>query len=350
MSSKKRITLRDTLSIGGGEPISVQTMTNTKTEDTAGTIQQIESAVQAGCDIIRVSCPSREAAVSLGEIIRNTTIPVIADIHFDYRLAMMAIENGAHCIRINPANIDESGIRKIVDAAKDTGCAIRIGINSGSIERSILQKYKEPNADAMVESAVVNANKLEDLGFENFKISVKSSDVRESVRAYRKLAQLVDYPLHIGITEAGPVFPGSIKSAIGIGALLMDGVGDTIRVSLTGDILDEIRVGRQILKSLGMLKDSINIVSCPTCSRTLIDVVAISNELEAMAEDLRIPLKISVLGCVVNGPGEAMTADIGIFGFQEEYAKIIVRGVEYGTFHQNKVIEEVKKIIESFYM
>lgn len=321
-------------------------MTNTKTEDVAATIAQIESATQAGCDIIRASCPNREAASALREIVSNSPIPIVADVHFDYRLAIDAIESGAHCIRINPGNMGDVGIRNIVRAALDHECAIRIGINSGSVEQSIIQKYGEPNADAMVESAVINAKKLEDLGFENFKISVKSSDVKESVKAYRKLASIVDYPLHLGITEAGPLFPGSIKSAIGIGALLMDGIGNTIRVSLSSDILDEIKTARQILRSLGMLKNTVNIVSCPTCSRTLIDVISISNELETLCGDIRKDLKISVLGCVVNGPGEAMNSDIGIFGFSTGHAKIMVKGTEYGTFHQRKLMKEIKKIID----
>jgi len=347
MSSKKQITI-GTIKIGGGADITVQTMTNTNTEDINATIKQINSVIELGCDLVRVSCPTRESTIALKEIVKNSKVPIIADIHFNYKRAIEAIESGALCIRINPGNTPDYGITEIVKAAKDYNVAIRIGINSGSIEKDILEKYKEPSVDAIVESAVRNCKKLENLDFYNFKVSVKSSDVRNSIAAYRKLSKLIDYPLHLGITESGTLFLGTIKSAIGIGSLLADGIGDTIRVSLSSDIREEVKVGKQILKSLGLLKNSINIISCPTCARTGIDVIGISKTLEKYSENIRKPLRISVLGCVVNGIGEAKEADIGIFGFSPGVAKIYLRGKELETIKSENIIEKAKKLINEF--
>ncbi len=344
MASKRQISVGN-LKIGGGEGILVQTMTNSNTEDIASTLAQIEKVSTLGCDLVRVSCPTVQSTIALREVVKRAPIPVIADIHFNYKRAIEAIEAGAACVRINPGNTPFEGIKEIVKAAKYRGSAIRIGINSGSLEKTILDKYGEPSIDAIVESALVNCHKLEDLGFYNFKVSVKSSDVRTSIMSYRKLSKEIDYPLHIGITEAGTFFPGSIKSAIGIGSLLVDGIGDTIRVSLSSDISDEVLVAKQILKSLGLLKNSINIVSCPTCARTLIDVMGISKSLEDYCGSIRRNLKISVLGCVVNGIGEAKNADIGIFGFKKGIAKIYISGQEVDECPDNEVVEKVQKFI-----
>ena len=344
MSSKKQISVGN-LKIGGGNSILVQTMTNSNTEDIVATLAQIEKVSALGCDLVRVSCPTVQSTIALREIVKRSPIPVIADIHFNYKRAIEAIEAGAACIRINPGNTPFEGIKEIVKASKYHGTAIRIGINSGSLEKNILDKYGEPSVDAIVESALMNCHKLEDLDFFNFKVSVKSSDVRTSIMSYRKLSKAIDYPLHVGITEAGTFFPGSIKSAIGIGSLLVDGIGDTIRVSLSSDISDEVLVGRQILKSLGLLKNSVNIVSCPTCARTLIDVIGISKALEDYCGSIRRNLKISVLGCVVNGIGEAKSSDIGIFGFKKGVAKIYIAGQEVDECPDSEVIEKVKKFI-----
>ncbi len=347
MASKKQISVGG-VKIGGGAPISIQTMTNCNTEDVTATLSQIEKVADLGCDLIRVSCPTPGSTAALKKIVKHSPIPVIADIHFNYKRAIEAIEAGTACIRINPGNTPDEGIRESVNASKDNGTAIRIGINSGSIEKNILDKYGEPSVDAIVESAVTNCHKLEDLGFYNFKVSVKSSDVKTAIEAYRKLSRLIDYPLHLGITEAGTFLPGAIKSAIGIGSLLADGIGDTIRVSLSSDISDEILVARQILKSLGLLKNSVNIVSCPTCARTLIDVIGISKALNEYCEYIKKDLKISILGCVVNGIGEAKHADIGIFGFQKGIAKLYINGTEVATIKESEVLAKVKKIIDSW--
>jgi (E)-4-hydroxy-3-methylbut-2-enyl-diphosphate synthase len=347
MPSKKQISV-GSVKIGGGAPISIQSMTNTNTEDVEATSAQIRLATNAGCDLIRVSCPTSESTAVLKKILKNSKIPVIADIHFNYKRAIEAIKSGVHCVRINPGNMSKIGIMEIVKAAKDHGGSIRIGINSGSIEKSILSRYKEPSAEAMVESAILNCKKLEDLGFFNFKVSAKSSDVRASVMACRQLSKLIDYPLHLGITESGALFPGTIKSAIGIGSLLLDGIGDTIRVSLSSNITNEIKAARQILKSLSLLDNCINIVSCPTCSRTLISIINISEKLEDYCESMKKRLKISILGCGVNGVGEAMNSDIGVFGFQKGMAKIYLRGMEYRIVKDSEILKLVKCLIDEF--
>lgn len=345
--SKKQVSVGN-VKIGGDSEISIQTMTNTNTEDIISTINQIKRAKDLGCDIIRVSCPTPESTIALKEIIKNSEVPIVADIHFNYKRAIEAIQAGAACVRINPGNTPYQGIKEIVNAAKDYDVSIRIGVNSGSIEKDILDKHREPSAEAIVESAVLNCKKLEDLDFENFKVSVKSSDVKTTIKSYRLLSKSIDYPLHLGITEAGLLFPGAIKSAIGIGGLLADGIGDTIRVSLSSDISDEIRVGKQILKSLGLSNNSINIISCPTCSRTLIDVIGISKKLNEYCDLIKKNITISVLGCVVNGIGEAKESDIGIFGFQKGVAKLYVRGEDQGKLPESEVFKIVTQLIDQF--
>lgn len=348
MFSKRQIFVGN-IKIGGDAGVSVQTMTNSNTEDVNATIAQIDRATSLGGDLVRVSCPTPESTIALKEIVRMSPLPIIADIHFNHKRALEALEAGAHCIRINPGTISEYGISEIVRAAKDFGAAIRLGINSGSVERDILDQFKEPSVDAIVESAVRASKKLEDLGFYNFKVSVKSSDVKNTIEAYRKLSRLIDYPLHLGVTEAGTLFSGTIKSSIGIGTLLAEGIGDTIRVSLSSDIADEVKVGRQILNSLGLLgKNRVNIVSCPTCARSGIQVVEIAKALEDYCENINKPLKISVLGCIVNGIGEAKGSDIGVFGAGHGMAKIYLKGKEIETISSEEILEKVKKLIDDF--
>ena len=347
MASKKQIYVGK-VRIGGGAPISIQTMTNSNTEDARATLSQIEKVANLGCDLIRVSCPTPASTIALKEIVKYSSLPIIADIHFNYKRAIEAIEAGAACVRINPGNTPDNSIREIVNASKAHGTAIRIGINSGSIEKSTLDKYGEPSVDAIVESAIINCRKLEELEFFNFKVSVKSSDVKTAIKSYRKLSHMIDYPLHLGITEAGTFMPGTVKSAIGIGSLLADGIGDTIRVSLSSDISDEVLVGRQILKSIGLLKNSVDIISCPTCSRTVIDVIGISNALNDYCDCIKKDLKISVLGCVVNGIGEATEADIGIFGFKKGIAKLYVKGTEVATIDESDILKTVKELIDTW--
>ncbi|MDR0744646.1 MAG: flavodoxin-dependent (E)-4-hydroxy-3-methylbut-2-enyl-diphosphate synthase [Holosporales bacterium] len=344
MSSEKQIRVGN-VKIGAGASISVQTMTNTQTEDIKSTVAQIQKATSLDCDIIRVSCPTEESCIALKEIIKQSELPIVADVHFNYKRALAAIESRAHCVRINPGNIGDEGIKEIIKSAKDHDISIRIGINSGSIEREILDKFGEPNVDALIESTILNVKKFEDLDFFNFKVSVKSSDVLTTISAYRKLSTSIPYPLHVGITEAGPVFSGTIKSSIAIGTLLADSIGDTIRVSLSSSIEDEIRVGKQILKSLKLLNNSVNVISCPTCSRTLIDVIEISNELEKALENVKKNLNISVLGCVVNGPGEAKEADIGVFGFKPKIAKIYLKGKEIGIYNEYEIVQTVQDLV-----
>ncbi|MDR0695327.1 MAG: flavodoxin-dependent (E)-4-hydroxy-3-methylbut-2-enyl-diphosphate synthase [Holosporales bacterium] len=336
------------IAVGGGTPISIQTMTNSRTENVDATIEQIRLATAAGCDIIRVSCPTPESTLSLRTIVKRSEIPIVADIHFDYKRAMEAIEAGAHCIRINPGTMDGFGVREVVKSARDHGISLRIGVNSGSIERDILEKHGHPTADAIVDSAILSCKKLEDLDFFEFKVSLKSSDVTATITAYRKFSERMNYPLHLGVTEAGSVFSGTIKSSIGIGALIADGIGDTIRVSLSSDILDEVKVGRQILKSLSLLPNSVNVVSCPTCSRTLIDIIKLSAAIEQSCENIPKSIKISILGCVVNGVEEAKQSDIGVFGFREGVAKIYLRGVEYQTITEDKICHVVMDLIDGF--
>ncbi len=305
--------------IGGNNPILIQSMTNTKTEDVAGTIAQINQLAAAGCDIIRCTVPTMEAAKALKEIKKEVHIPVVADIHFDYRLAVAAIEHGADKIRINPGNIgDEKRVQAVVDAAKERGIPIRVGVNSGSLEKELIEKYHGVTAEGIVESALAQVKRIEYLGYDNLVISIKSSDVMMCVRAHELISEQTDYPLHVGITEAGTIISGNIKSSIGLGLILHQGIGDTIRVSLTGDPLEEIKSAKLILKTLGLRRGGVEVVSCPTCGRTKIDLIGLANQVENMVADIPLDLKVAVMGCVVNGPGEAKEADLGIAGGQGE--------------------------------
>ena len=301
--------------IGGGNPVLIQSMTNTKTEDVRATVKQIQELAAAGCDIIRCAVPTFEAAKALAEIKKEISIPLVADIHFDYRLAIAAIENGADKIRINPGNIgSRSRVQAVVDAAKERQIPIRVGVNSGSLEKELVEKYHGVTAEGIVESALDKVHLIEDMGYDQLVISIKSSDVLMCARAHELIADKTDYPLHVGITEAGTLFSGNIKSAVGLGIILYQGIGDTIRVSLTGDPLEEVRSAKRILKTLGLKKGGIEVVSCPTCGRTQIDLIGLANRVERMVEDIPLDIKVAVTGCVVNGPGEAKEADIGIAG------------------------------------
>lgn len=301
--------------IGGGNPVLIQSMTNTKTEDVQATVAQIKRLTAAGCEIIRCAVPTMEAAKALGEIKRQIEIPLVADIHFDYKLAIAAMENGADKIRINPGNIgSKERIRAVVDVAKERNIPIRVGVNSGSLEKELVAKYHGVTAEGLVESALDKVHLIEENGYDNLVISIKSSDVMMCVHAHELIAKKTDYPLHVGITEAGTITSGNIKSAIGLGLILNQGIGDTIRVSLTGDPLEEIKSAKLILKTLGLRKGGIEVVSCPTCGRTKIDLIGLANQVEAMVADIPLDLKVAVMGCVVNGPGEAKEADIGIAG------------------------------------
>ncbi len=301
--------------IGGKNPILIQSMTNTRTEDIKGTIAQIQRLTAAGCEIIRCAVPTMEAAEALAEIKKGITIPLVADIHFDYRLAIAAMEHGADKIRINPGNIGSGErIRAVIDVAKERNIPIRIGVNSGSLEKELVEKYHGVTAEGIVESALDKVHMVENLGYDNLVISIKSSDVLMCVRAHELIAERTDYPLHVGITESGTITSGNIKSALGLGLILSQGIGDTIRVSLTGDPLEEIKSSKIILRTLGLRKGGIEVVSCPTCGRTQIDLISLANQVENMVSDIPLDLKVAVMGCVVNGPGEAREADIGIAG------------------------------------
>ena len=301
--------------IGGGNPILIQSMTNTKTENVVDTVDQIKKLTAAGCDIIRCAVPTMEAAKALCEIKKQITIPLVADIHFDYRLAIAAMENGADKIRINPGNIgSKERIKAVVDVAKGRNIPIRVGVNSGSLEKDLVEKYHGVTAEGLVESALSKAKQIEDMGYDNLVISIKSSDVMMCVKAHELIAKQTTHPLHVGITEAGTLISGNIKSAIGLGLILNQGIGDTIRVSLTGDPLEEIKSAKLILKTLGLRTGGIEVVSCPTCGRTQIDLIGLANRVETMVADIPLDIKVAVMGCVVNGPGEAKEADIGIAG------------------------------------
>lgn len=304
-----------TVKIGGGNPIAIQSMTNTKTEDVEATVQQILALEAAGCQIIRCAVPTMEAAEAIREIKKRIHIPLVADIHFDYRLAIAAIENGADKIRINPGNIgDRSRVQAVVDKAKEYNIPIRVGVNSGSLEKPLLEKYGGVTAEGIVESAMDKVRLIEEMGYDNLVVSIKSSDVLMCVKAHELIAKQCPYPLHVGITESGTVLSGNIKSSVGLGIILYQGIGDTIRVSLTGDPLEEIKSAKLILKTLGLRKGGIEVVSCPTCGRTKIDLIGLANQVENMVADIPLDIKVAVMGCVVNGPGEAKEADIGIAG------------------------------------
>lgn len=301
--------------IGGGNPVLIQSMTNTKTEDVSSTVAQIQALTAAGCDIIRCAVPTMEAAEALSEIKKQITIPLVADIHFDYRLAIAAMEHGADKIRINPGNIgSRERVQAVVNVAKERKIPIRVGVNSGSLEKELVEKYHGVTAEGIVESALDKVHLIEDMGYDQLVISIKSSDVMMCARAHELIADRTDYPLHVGITEAGTLYSGNIKSAVGLGIILYQGIGDTIRVSLTGDPLEEVRSAKRILKTLGLRKGGIEVVSCPTCGRTQIDLIGLANRVEHMVEDIPLDIKVAVMGCVVNGPGEAKEADIGIAG------------------------------------
>ena len=301
--------------IGGGNPILIQSMTNTKTENVAATVEQIRRLTAVGCDIIRCAVPTMEAAEAIKEIKKQISIPLVADIHFDYRLAIAAIENGADKIRINPGNIgSEDRVKAVVDAAKERNIPIRVGVNSGSLEKDLVEKYHGVTAEGIVESALDKVKLIEDMGYDNLVISIKSSDVLMCVKAHELIADQTAHPLHVGITEAGTIISGNIKSAIGLGLILNQGIGDTIRVSLTGDPLEEIKSAKLILRTLGIRKGGVEVVSCPTCGRTRIDLIGLANQVENMVAEYPLDIKVAVMGCVVNGPGEAKEADIGVAG------------------------------------
>lgn len=301
--------------IGGGNPILIQSMTNTKTEDVEATVAQILALEAAGCEIIRCAVPTMEAAKALAEIKKRIHIPLVADIHFDYKLALAAMENGADKIRINPGNIGSiDRIKAVVDMAKEKQIPIRVGVNSGSLEKNLVEKYGGVTAEGIVESALDKVRIIEELGYDNLVISIKSSDVMMCAKAHELIAEKTNYPLHVGITESGTVYSGNIKSAVGLGIILYQGIGDTIRVSLTGDPLEEIKSAKRILKTLGIRKGGIEVVSCPTCGRTKIDLISLANQVETMVQEFDLDIKVATMGCVVNGPGEAREADIGICG------------------------------------
>lgn len=333
--------------VGDGAPISVQSMTNTPTKDVAATVAQIRALEAVGADIVRVSCPDEESTAALREIVKQVKVPVVADIHFHYKRAIESAEAGAACLRINPGNIGSADrVREVIKAAKDHNCSMRIGVNGGSLDKALLDKYGEPCPEAMVESALQHAKILEDNDFFNFKISVKSSDTLMMMEAYRQLAEQCDYPLHLGVTEAGGLRAGTVKSALGIGSLLMQGIGDTLRVSLTADVTEEIKVGFEILRTLGLRYHGVRIVSCPTCARRGIDVESVVKALEVRLEHISDPLKIAVMGCVVNGPGEAHGADIGVCGGGNGKALLFVKGVQKEPINAENVVETIAALAE----
>jgi (E)-4-hydroxy-3-methylbut-2-enyl-diphosphate synthase len=333
--------------VGGDAPISVQSMTNTLTTDVKATVAQIRRLEEAGADIVRVSCPDEESTRALKDIIRQVSVPIVADIHFHYRRAIEAAEAGAACLRINPGNIgSDQRVREVVKAAKDHGCSMRIGVNAGSLEKDLLERYGEPCPEAMVESGLHHARILEDNDFFEFKISVKASDVYLAVAAYRALAQACDYPLHLGITEAGGLRGGTVKSAIGIGALLWDGIGDTLRVSLSTDPVEEIKVGFEILKSLGLRNRGVRIVSCPSCARQGFDVVKTVETLEQRLSHITTPLTLSIIGCVVNGPGEARETDIGLTGGGGGNHMVYVAGNPDHKIDAMAMVEHIVTLVE----
>ena len=334
--------------IGGDNPIAVQTMTNTLTTNAKDTISQIERSTKLGADIVRVSIPDKESSESLKEIVKHSPVPVVADIHFHYKRAIEAADNGASCIRINPGNIGSvDKIQEVIKAAKNNNCSIRVGVNSGSLEKQVLDKYAEPNPDALLESAKLNIKILEDNDFTNFKISVKSSDIFMAIQAYRRLAKICEYPLHLGITEAGGKRTGSIKSSIGIGNLLLDGIGDTIRVSLSDEPEEEVKVGFEILKSLGLRNRGVKIISCPSCARQQFQVIDTVKNLEKKLEDISNPITVSIIGCVVNGPGEATMTDIGVTGGGNGTHMIYIDGKKNNVVKNIDLEDYLEKLIRS---
>jgi (E)-4-hydroxy-3-methylbut-2-enyl-diphosphate synthase len=342
---KSRQIMVGNVPVGGGAPISVQSMTNTETTDVDATVAQIHRMQNAGVDIVRVSVPSLEAADAFGEIRKQVAVPLVADIHFDYKIALAVAERGVDCLRINPGNIgNEERIRSVVDSAKEKGIPIRIGVNAGSLEKDLQKKYGEPTADALVESAMRHVDILDKLDFQNFKLSLKASNVFLTVDAYRKIAGMIEQPLHLGVTEAGSFRAGTVKSAIALGSLLMDGIGDTLRISLAADPVEEVKVGFDILKSLLLRTKGINLIACPSCSRQNFDVIKAVNELEARLEDITTPLDVAVIGCIVNGPGEAKVAHIGLTGGTP--ANLIFReGKPSHKVDNVHLVDELEKVI-----
>jgi len=333
--------------IGGNNPISVQSMTNTLTTDVKATIKQINDICEEGADLVRVSCPDKDSTFALKEITKHAQVPIIADIHFHYKRAIEAAENGAKCLRINPGNIgDKLKIHEVLSAAKNNNCSIRIGVNAGSLEKDILEKYKEPCPEALVDSALRNIKILEDKDFFNFKISVKSSDIFLSVASYRQLSKKCNYPLHLGITEAGSFIPGSIKSSIGLGALLLEGIGDTIRISLSDDPIKEIKIGNELLKSLNLRNRGIKIISCPSCARQAFPVINTVKILEEKLSHIKTPITLSIIGCVVNGPGEAAMTDIGITGGGKGNNMLYLSGIQREKLLTKDLISKVVNQVE----
>ena len=335
------------IKVGGNNPITVQTMTNTLTTDHKSTIDQINKVSEAGADIVRVSCPDSKSTEALKTIIKYVDVPIVADIHFHYKRAIEAADNGADCLRINPGNIgDTKRVAEVVSAAKNNNCSIRIGVNAGSLEKDILEKYKEPCPEALVESALRNIKIIEDMDFSNLKISVKSSDVFLSIAAYKLLSEKTDYPLHLGITEAGSYLPGSIKTSIGFGSLLLDGIGDTIRVSLSDDPVEEIKVGNEILKSLNLRNRGVKIISCPSCARQAFQVIETVKQLENKLSHIKKPITLSIIGCVVNGPGEAKQTEIGITGGGKDNHMLYLNGLETEKVMTKDIINKIVSLVE----
>tara|TARA_B100000989_G_scaffold1360_1_gene883 strand:+ start:957 stop:2057 length:1101 start_codon:yes stop_codon:yes gene_type:complete len=333
--------------IGGLNPISVQSMTNTITSDTLSTLKQIEQLVSEGADLVRISCPDQDSTTALKEICKQSEVPIIADIHFHYKRALEAAENGAKCLRINPGNIgNQQKLKEVIKAAKNNDCSIRIGVNAGSLEKEILEKYKEPCPEALVDSAIRNIKLVEDNNFDNIKISVKSSDVFLSIAAYRQLSKKTDYPLHLGITESGSFVPGSVKSSIGLGILLLDGIGDTLRVSLSDDPVQEIKIGNEILKSLNLRSRGVTIISCPSCARQGFDVIKTVKTLEEKLAHIKTPIKLSIIGCVVNGPGEAAQTEIGITGGGGGNSMLYLHGIQNKKIDNKEMISKIVSLIE----
>ena len=335
------------IKIGGDNPITVQTMTNTLTTNVKETIEQINNCAEEGAELVRVSCPDENSTNSLKEIVKESKVPIIADIHFHYKRAIEAAKNGAKCLRINPGNIGQKDkIKQVIAAAKDYECALRIGVNAGSLEKDILEKYRGPCPDALVESAMRNIKIIEDEDFFNFKVSVKSSDVFLSIASYRLLSTKTDYPLHLGVTESGSFVPGSVKTSIGLGSLLMEGIGDTIRVSLSDDPIKEVKIGNEILKSLNLRNRGVKVISCPSCARQGFEVIDVVKKLEEKLSHIKTPLTLSIIGCVVNGPGEAASSDIGITGGGKDSNMLYLNGVQKEKLKNDEIVSKVVALVE----
>ena len=350
---KTKVVTVGNVKVGGDNPISVQSMTNTLTTDVKSTIKQINKIHGEGADLVRVSCPDESSSKALREIVKHVNLPVIADIHFHHKRAVEAAENGASCLRINPGNIgNKNKIKEVIKAAKNNNCSIRVGVNAGSLEKDILEKYKEPCPEALVESALRNIRILEDEDFFNLKVSVKSSDVFLSIEAYKQLSKVTEYPLHLGITEAGSFVSGSIKSSIGIGSLLLNGIGDTIRISLSDDPVEEVKIGNEILKSLNLRHRGVKIISCPSCARQGFQVIDTVKILEEKLSHIKTPITLSIIGCVVNGPGEAAQTDVGVTGGKKGNNMLYLSGIQNKKVMTNdlisKVVEEVEKKASEF--